>query len=235
MLRLSVITLTLYGALGCTQNSASPDSSPMVYAESDTSIELDLAHQSSVADTQVLDIASSAMTDADLDVELSGDVTLPEFNDIGTRPSLDSSTDSGGGTTQTDSTVSPPRRESRGQCAVNDDCGSVSDRNLSCSRLLPGGACVGCGQDDECPSEAECSAFGACITPCQLDAQCPAGTTCLSSGRCGAQRCNESVCPDSRFDSSDSSQCQRRPCTVDSDCHASMFCLDDLCVNEGWR
>ena len=115
-----------------------------------------------------------------------------------------------------------------GQCVENEQC-PVGPNGQMCSRLLPGGACTGCGNDTHCPGNAVC-ALGNCVTECADETDCPPGLRCLGSGRCAALRCVDGACPIALFGCTDSGLCQRMACNVQDDCPAQTRCVNGLCL-----
>ena len=136
---------------------------------------------------------------------------------------------------ETDAGTGTNPSEVSGQCAQSRDC-RAGNENAGCNRLIPGGSCFGCLDDEDCPGPAECNlGYGTCITPCDDDTSCPPGLRCTVAGRCGAERCERDRCPDPRFGCSESGQCERSSCTDDAACPVGTVCIDQLCVLSSWR
>ena len=136
---------------------------------------------------------------------------------------------------ETDMSTGTNPSEVSGQCAQSRDC-LAGNENAGCNRLIPGGSCFGCFDDEDCPGPAECNlGYGTCITPCDDDTSCPPGLRCTVAGRCGAERCESGRCPDPRFGCSASGQCERSSCTDDAACPVGTVCIDQLCVLSSWR
>ena len=203
--------------------------------------------QQQSADAHSSDVGSVEMTDArvaDAGLESRADTsTLPDgtvtamdsaIEDIDTAvmPMQDSSLVDLGADVIVDASMPQTSRRSNGQCGDDDDCpNGVNGQN--CSRALPGGTCLGCGTDADCPSDAACN-FGTCVVTCGTDEDCAPGLSCLSRSRCGATACVDSLCPDTRFDCSDSDRCTRRPCNSAEECAAGTECVNGLCIESDW-
>ncbi len=226
-----LISLSVLLCVGCTQSDTPVNRDAQNYDAGRRTPDAETA--TAVTDIQPVDV--DAQNQGTMDQAVMTDTAFRSIDQGEPQFASDSTVRDSQVLGEADSTVAEPIRRSRGQCALDEDCDAVGSGNASCSRVFPGGACTGCGQDDECPSGSECSAFGACVSMCQDDDDCPAGTLCLGSGRCAQQRCNQDVCPDPRYDCNDSSRCQRRSCSDESNCDESMFCLDNLCVSNAWR
>ena len=66
-------------------------------------------------------------------------------------------------------------------CAIDSDCPGLS----RCSETVPGGACNGCWEADDCPPGTRCTQLGACVRDCTADSECSRGEHCLPGvGRC---------------------------------------------------
>lgn len=119
-----------------------------------------------------------------------------------------------------------------GQCTADDDC-PVGPNGQMCSRALPGGACLGCGSDTDCPDGTSCSMFGACVGDCTSDDDCAPGLECLGSGRCAALACVAGTCPVPLFGCSDSDRCERIDCADNAaSCPAQTTCVDGICIED---
>lgn len=119
-----------------------------------------------------------------------------------------------------------------GQCTENSEC-PVGPNGQDCSRALPGGACLGCGNDDHCPTGSSCSQFGACTTDCGADDECPPGLRCLGSGRCAAVSCVGGTCPVALFGCTANNLCERIDCSVDvAACPAQTTCVAGRCIED---
>ena len=169
----------------------------------------------------------------DEDASIGIDSTVSNPDSASNAPVVDASMTDATEQGQVDASVLPSPAQRLGQCANDDDC-PIGINGQSCSRALPGGACMGCGTDGDCPADTTCN-LGTCITECSNDRDCPLGLMCLSSGRCAAMRCRDGQCPDARFSCSDSDRCTRRPCTDETACVAGTFCQDGLCLEDAWR
>lgn len=118
-----------------------------------------------------------------------------------------------------------------GQCTANADC-PVGPQGQECSEALPGGACVGCGSDVDCPGTTECQ-FGTCIETCATNDDCAPGLRCLGSGRCGATPCQNDVCPVALFGCSESGNCARVDCSTDPTvCPDLTTCTGGWCIED---
>src|SRR5690554_2921969 len=118
-----------------------------------------------------------------------------------------------------------------GQCTQSSDC-PESPMGATCSRALPGGACMGCGNDSHCPSNAECL-FGNCVVECSSVDDCAPGLRCLGSGRCEAINCEDSSeCP-SLFVCGSLGQCERADCAADATiCPDATTCISGRCIED---
>ncbi len=143
-------------------------------------------------------------------------------------------TDAGGPDTGTadagtpDAGTDPYEGRPTGQCTENLDC-PETNLGRDCSEALPGGACLGCGTDADCPSGTSCSMFSACTTDCVEDADCPPGLECKGNNACGAIRCDNGICPVPLFGCSDSDLCTRVDCSADA-----TLCPDGTTCTSGW-
>lgn len=237
MLRWFVLLLGVVCCLGCNESNSSDVRDGGSQLAADGAVPADMLASDFESTLDISTVDSVVITARDARTVDSGpahDVNLPTA-DMFVQSLTDLAVTDSQSTELSDASEALPMRDSSGQCALNDDCPASATGAGSCSRALPGGACLGCAEDDQCPGSSECSNFGACVTPCQMDQECSAGLTCLRSGRCAAQSCVAGACPDPRFSCSDSNQCARTVCTDDQDCHLSMFCLDSLCVQPSWQ
>lgn len=163
--------------------------------------------------------------------DLSGDAMSV---DLGADAAPDATSDGGKtedvGTDASDAGGDPFEGRPLGQCTDDADC-PVGPTGQMCSRALPGGACLGCGDDTHCPGTTTCSNFGACVTECVDDADCPPGTECGGTGRCGAIDCVNDVCPVELFGCNDRGRCERVDCSDDPGaCPAATSCIDGRCI-----
>lgn len=118
-----------------------------------------------------------------------------------------------------------------GQCATTSDCPSAPSGPL-CSAALPGGACLGCGNDSHCPSGTSC-VVGTCVTDCDDDNDCPPGLQCLGGRRCAAVPCVAGACPIPLFGCSASDLCARVDCSGDAAaCPADTTCNGSYCIED---
>ena len=227
-----VISLSLILCAGCNETSAPADRNAQIYDVGGPAVDPDSEGRRTAPDGQSVDDDVSDIGALDAVV-----VSATDFGevDLGAPQPIDSAISDSEVVPEVDSMMVLPMRGTRGQCALDEDCGSEGDGNVSCSRVFPGGACMGCGGDIDCPGSTECSSFGTCVTTCEAEGDCPPGTMCLGSGRCAQQRGTQGACPDPRYDCNDSSRCERRACSDGTDCDASMFCLDNLCVSDAWQ
>jgi len=115
-----------------------------------------------------------------------------------------------------------------GQCAVSADCPDNPNGKI-CNRLLPGGSCGGCGNDNVCDDECF---VGTCVTTCGSDTDCAPGLRCTSAGRCGAVRCTNGTCPVPLFGCSESGLCQRVDCSGGETCPADTTCVSGVCIED---
>ncbi len=163
------------------------------------------------------DAAPDAPNDGGEPEDLGGDAT--ETSDA--EPSDAEPSDAG---------VDPYEGRPIGQCVENADC-PVGPGGQMCSRALPGGVCLGCGDDTHCPGTTTCSMFAACVTECADDADCPPGTECGGTGRCGAIDCVNDACPVPLFGCNDSGRCERVDCSDDAGvCPDRTTCIDGRCI-----
>lgn len=125
----------------------------------------------------------------------------------------------------------PYEGQPTGQCIESADCPETALGAGSCSRALPGGACLGCGTDDHCPSGAVCN-FGNCVTECGQDADCPPGLRCTSRGLCAAMPCVQGACPVPLFACNDSDLCERATCQEQADCPIQTTCQSGRCLED---
>ncbi len=112
------------------------------------------------------------------------------------------------------------------QCRRSADCG-----NLSCNRGAPGGICLGCGVDADCPSrDFECVAgVGSCSRACSSDGDCNGGMRCHANGVCVVRSCSpQAPCPAPYV--CGGTLCARPSCTGGAACPAPLVCEDELCV-----
>jgi hypothetical protein len=117
-----------------------------------------------------------------------------------------------------------------GQCRIDTDCPEGPNGQL-CSRLLPGGACIGCGTDEHCPNRTRCQ-FGTCIAECEETNDCAPGLRCLNSGRCAAMPCADGRCPVDLFTCDSSQRCTRSTCREQTDCSERTICLQGICIEQ---
>jgi len=182
----------------------------------------------STDDQQTTDDATGNDTDAT-------DTTDETSTDTGddTSDSSDDDTDS------TDTTDTPdeatPAVDSfadrpLGQCVEDIDCKAQNDL-MYCNRAHPGGVCLGCGTDDQCPGETICY-VGSCVQECSDLVDCPPGLYCTSAGRCGASWCVDDTCTDSLYGCGETGRCARAACSGAADCPAETTCTDGLCIED---
>lgn len=77
-------------------------------------------------------------------------------------------------------------------CRAPDDCPGAA----RCESEAPGGICVDCVGDGDCPLETTCSKDGlACLRGCVSDDDCNAGKYCDALGVCSVRSCNDGPCP----------------------------------------
>lgn len=62
----------------------------------------------------------------------------------------------------------------------------------TCSAAFPGGTCLGCGNDNDCPGTMFCFG-GSCLEGCNTFADCPNGLYCRSGGVCAARSCSVNI------------------------------------------
>jgi len=117
-----------------------------------------------------------------------------------------------------------------GQCRLDTDCPN-GPNGQSCSRRLPGGACLGCGLNEHCPQGTTCQ-FGTCIAECEGAEDCAPGLRCLNSGRCAAMPCVDGRCPVTLFSCDASQRCTRSICEAQVDCPAATRCVEGVCVEQ---
>lgn len=110
-------------------------------------------------------------------------------------------------------------------CRVEADCPGLSSCNLD----APGGVCLGCGTDDDCPAGTSCGQVGACVRDCIDDGDCSAGKRCTASGLCAIRSCGPSQdCPAPYV--CGGTLCARPACDGGT-CPAPLVCgTDDVCV-----
>ena len=129
-----------------------------------------------------------------------------------------------------DAVVDPYEGGPLGQCITDDMCPD-GPNGANCSRALPGGACLGCGDDAHCPASATCM-FGTCVTECNDDTDCPPGLNCTSRGRCSARSCVDGICPVSFFVCGDNDRCARASCADGAGCPEGSSCTDGWCIED---
>lgn len=173
------------------------------------------------------------ITDADRDADVTedevDDATEEDVQDAADAIDEEDSGDTG------DSSSDDYAGRPLGQCTENSDCPDGPMGQGICSRALPGGACMSCGNDSHCPSGSSCSDYGSCVGDCNADEQCAPGLRCLSSGICAAILCSDnSECP-SLFVCSGGTrgQCERTECAGDaSTCPDATTCVDGRCIED---
>jgi hypothetical protein len=236
MLRCYIVLLSVVCWIGCSDSKSSETQSDARPVALDASISADmhlLAIDSAVG-MATLDLGTIEVDMQTVDHGVVQDLSF-ESTDMAVEALNDFELVDREVTPAADASEPLVARDSIGQCAVNDDCPASALGAGSCSRALPGGACLGCAGDAQCPGDSECSNFGACVSPCNANAECAPGLICLRTGRCAAQSCIDGLCPDPRFTCSESNQCARASCADDQDCYTGMFCLDRLCVQQVWQ
>lgn len=178
-----------------------------------------------VGEDATSDAGADVAEDAEIDtnVEDAGadavdDVTMDAANDAATDTLRDASVDVQPDTPM-DTSVDVGML-SVFQCAENSDCPSGM-----CNERVPGGVCLGCGSDTDCPGSTECGPFGACAEPCSSDPECGPGRECTRRG-CAIARCRENAdCGPYRCDDG---LCARWPCSAT--CPTGFSCQNSVCV-----
>ena len=117
-----------------------------------------------------------------------------------------------------------------GQCTSDMDCKAQNDL-MYCNRAHPGGVCLGCGTDDQCPGDTVCY-VGSCVQECSALTDCPPGLYCTGAGRCGASWCVDDTCTDALYGCGDTGRCARASCVSGDDCPAQTTCVDGLCIED---
>lgn len=163
--------------------------------------------------------------------DLDASEDLKKTKDVGTDSSQDvtqDQSDSGSGDVRVDLGDPFPGRP-KGQCQQKLDC--PVQPNADCGSI-PGGSCLNCAtQDSNCPEDAVCSQFGACVVECQSENDCAPGLRCTGAGRCAPQRCQQGVCPTPLFGCTASGLCERKNCEDDvTVCDPGTICLKSRCV-----
>ena len=120
------------------------------------------------------------------------------------------------------------------QCGGALQCFSVNPR-AGCVESAPGGVCVGCDDDDPCPSGTACAALGPlaareCVRPCDEDTDCNIGLAC-SDGRCAPRACAApGDCPPPYASCRDGlcsrPRCDEAFCPIELVCSGSGFCVE---------
>lgn len=191
----------------------------------------DIGRASDTAAEDVAGGADTSATDTSVDVEpvdTSSDAAVDVAADVvqDTRPDTRSSD------AEADTGADRYAGRPLGQCTSDSDCPSGTATSY-CSKGLPGGACMSCGEDTHCPGGATCSQFGVCTWDCTTDDDCAPGLECTSGGRCGAIRCNNGQCPVALFGCNDSDRCARIECPNDpSVCPDGTTCTDGWCIED---
>ena len=117
-----------------------------------------------------------------------------------------------------------------GQCTSDMDCKAQNDL-MYCNRAHPGGVCLGCGTDDQCPGDTVCY-VGSCVQECSTLTDCPPGLYCTGAGRCGASWCVDDTCSDALYGCGDTGRCARVSCSGSDDCPAETTCVEGLCIED---
>mgnify|MGYP001269169923 FL=1 len=167
--------------------------------------------------------------DAALDLSLPADSALDMAHLRDSTPGQDavvSPVDQG--QSASDAGGDPFQGRPTGQCTENADCPDGLNGTM-CSLALPGGACLGCGGDDDCPGVIEC-VFGNCVAACDTNDDCAPGLTCSGRGRCGAMPCVDGQCPVAFLTCNDSDRCSRQTCADQGDCPAQTTCQGGYCI-----
>ena len=168
----------------------------------------------------------------------STDTTDETSTDTGDDTS-DSSDDGTDSTDSTDPTDTPDEVEPAidsfadrplGQCVEDIDCKAQNDL-MYCNRAHPGGVCLGCGTDDQCPGDTICY-VGSCVQECSELSDCPPGLYCTGAGRCGASWCVDNACTDALYGCGETGRCARAACSGVADCPAETSCTDGLCIED---
>jgi hypothetical protein len=112
------------------------------------------------------------------------------------------------------------------QCIDATDCaGPAAD----CNRSAPGGICLGCGTDSDCPDGTACL-VGACVRSCDATTPCHVGFECRSSGRCALRSCSATApCP-VPYVCGTGGRCERPACGPATGCAAPLLCDRGVCV-----
>lgn len=111
------------------------------------------------------------------------------------------------------------------------DCGGTRacPGQSVCNAEAPGGVCLGCGSDADCPSAAQCGIGAACIRGCQTDADCSTGKRCNPNGQCTVRTCsNATPCPPPYLCTA--GLCQRPRCADNIPCPTSFSCVAGVCI-----
>ena len=220
-------------------DSASDDSSSEAADAADSSSQTsdDTSGDGTSSDDQATtDDATDTDTDStDTDSTDTTDETSTDTGDD-TSDSSDDDTDS---TDSTDTTDTPdeatPAVDSfadrpLGQCVEDIDCKAQNDL-MYCNRTHPGGVCLGCGTDDQCPGETICY-VGSCVQECGELSDCPPGLYCTGAGRCGASWCVDNACADALYGCGETGRCARAACSGAAECPAETTCTDGLCIED---
>lgn len=184
-----------------------------------------------VATEDVADDADTSASDTGADTDPADTST-----DVAEDAASDTSPDTGSPDAQTDASpdtgADPYAGRPLGQCTSDSDCPSGTGGS-SCSEGLPGGACMGCGEDTHCPDGATCSQFGVCTWDCSTDEDCAPGLECTTGGRCAAMLCDNGQCPVALFGCNDSDRCARIECADDASvCPDGTTCTDGWCIED---
>lgn len=184
----------------------------------------DAAHDA----TSTADGASSADASSDADA-LLGDASLADAALADAAP-----TDGAPGDAEVDASVPDATVDDLGRvtCRATSDC----ETSQTCNAAAPGGVCLGCVDEFDCPDPANMGCFGAtaCYWKCQADGDCNLGKRCDGLGRCVIRECQtgSEECPAPYVCSKsngDPGLCERPKCEMGT-CPSPLVCQGSHCV-----
>ena len=119
------------------------------------------------------------------------------------------------------------------------DTGPIQCRNdmpcdgptAMCNRAAPGGICLGCGTDADCPGGESCLVAACVQTGCSDDSECNAGFRCspVGGGRCVQKRSCTADAECGPYDCNSEGVCERWRCATTA-CPAPFVCDAGICM-----
>lgn len=197
--------------------------------------EVDAGPTDAAADVTEEDLGGNADAAADLTAaDVAEDTTTEDVTQDATTEDVteDAGQDASSDVTVDSGPTDPYEGRPLGQCASNEDCPD-GNNGPNCNRSVPGGVCLGCGSNDDCPAPSVCSEYGACVIDwCGSDQDCPPGRTCGATGLCGIESCVAGACPTPMYTCGSSDRCERVSCASQGDCPERTTCLAGLCIED---